>query len=58
MSVRVAYSETSIKTVYHYEKVLKAGGQRDIVWFVYNTCYFIGETLARVASGVRVKRSF
>ena len=36
------------KTVYHYEKVLKAGDQRDIVWFVSNTCYFIGETLARV----------
>ena len=31
----VAYSETSIQTVYHYEKVLKAS---DIVWFVSSAC--------------------
>ena len=55
MNVRVAYSETSIKTVYHYEKVLKAGDQRDIVWFVSNTCYFIGETLARVRRACKKK---
>ena len=25
--------------MHHYEKVLNAGDQRDIVWFVSNACY-------------------
>ena len=31
LNVRIGYSETSIQTVYHYEKALKAS---DIVWSV------------------------
>ena len=32
---RVVFSETSIQTVYHYEKVLKAS---NMVWFVSSAC--------------------
>ena len=35
MNVRVAFSETSIQTVYHYEKVLKAS---NIVWLDSSAC--------------------
>ena len=55
MNVRVTYSETSINTVYHYEKVLKASDQRDIVWFVSNACYLRRHWPECVG---RVKRNF
>ena len=35
LNVRVAYRETSILTVHHYEKVVKAS---NIVWFVSSAC--------------------
>ena len=53
LNVRIAYSETSIWTVYHYEKVLKAS---DIVWFV-STSAVIWSSVACVASvSTRVRR--
>ena len=48
-TLRVAYSETSIYTVYHNEKVLKASDQRDIVWSVSSACYL---DTGQSASGV------
>ena len=49
------YSETSIYTVSHYEKVFKTSDQSDIVWFVSSAC-----NLRRHWPGCvgRVKRTF
>ena len=52
----VVYSETYTLILYHYEKVLKASYQRDIVWFVSSSRY-LGRRHWPECLG-RVKRSF
>ena len=42
--------------MYHYEKVLKAGYQRDIVWFVSGSCYLSRRQWPECVG--RVKRTF
>ena len=48
LNVRTAYSETSISTVYHYEKVLKAS---DIVWFVSTSAVILSSVLSGAPVG-------